>query len=381
MFEPRSSGRRLALRPSARWVGWWVWAWLALWWLAGAGVAAAGTPRVIRVDEAPDGFLLVGGGGGVLAAAGASGGARGWGAAGGGRRSGERAARGRLRIVTLNANSWATLRSQLVLLAESADVVLAQETKISGGKVRQEQAWLKRNGWSGVFADAIAGPQGGASSGVAVLVRRHVQVTDVDATVFAGRAVRGTIRGKDIGELDLYSAYAKDSLGMAGCNEDLYGAIADQIASRARPAIVGGDHNMPPEDLMPYWRTRELDIVLAAPRRATCRSSQSEAVLDYYLLTRLVGQVVREPYTWEGIPVSPHVPVVLDLDLAMAAVPVLVWRRPAFGGPARVMGPMPSVDLSPCEQLLRDFEASRRGWADCRLPKNWTMRRSARPRA
>jgi hypothetical protein len=74
-----------------------------------------------------------------------------------------------LKVEAVNSTGWRALQRRL--MATKAQVVLAQETWLGQDALPAASAWAKRRGWQSIWAAAVQGPNGGASGGVAVLVR------------------------------------------------------------------------------------------------------------------------------------------------------------------------------------------------------------------
>ena len=134
-------------------------------------------------------------------------------------------------------------------LGRDAEVVLVQESKLGTfAEIAREKKWLAQQGWWASFAPCIAGPGGGRSAGAAVLVRKHLDVADEGTTIAEGRARSMTIRLRALGLVELVAVYARDGVGIEG-NKGLLDGIVEHVRSKGRPALIGGDWNVPPGEL------------------------------------------------------------------------------------------------------------------------------------
>ena len=167
---------------------------------------------------------------------------------------GKRRSRGMvsLKAVTLNVSGWGTLKRLLGQLTLDAEVVMAQEIKLGTfAEISRAKKWLAQQGWWSSFAPCIVGPGGGRSAGVLVLARKHLDVVNAGVTIAEGRARSMTIRLRAIGLVELISVYAKDGVGIAG-NKELLGSIVEHVRANGRPALIGGDFNVPPAVLQAF---------------------------------------------------------------------------------------------------------------------------------
>ena len=109
---------------------------------------------------------------------------------------------------------WGTLKRLAPQLAVDAGVVLVQETMlVTQLELLRERSWLASKGWWALISPALPGNGTGRSSGVAILVRRHLYIADAGKTLVEGRARCLTLRLRAIGLIELVSVYAKDGVG------------------------------------------------------------------------------------------------------------------------------------------------------------------------
>ena len=69
--------------------------------------------------------------------------------------------RRQLRVMTLNANSWGSVKRLWEKIQADADVVLLQEVKLRSAAAEAEQVWLRGRGWQLVPSACLSGPLGG----------------------------------------------------------------------------------------------------------------------------------------------------------------------------------------------------------------------------
>ncbi len=266
-----------------------------------------------------------------------------------------------LRIVTVNITSW---RSVLKFLSTTeADVLLIQEHKLGEEQADEAAEWLRKRGWNSLFAPAEKGPNGGWSAGVAVLARAHVGLSlppSGTEIVEPARVVAAKVEAPGCRPMVVVSMYLHDGKGLAKCNIDLLGKVGGFLAAQGegRPFVVGGDMQMPPEDLAHVGLASELSAVLVASRdpRGTCRTARAARELDYFLVSAGLADGIEgvTPIPLTGI--KTHLPIQLAFKPRLSSIRALVIRKPPPMATERIIGPVREiVDWSDLERETRQL--------------------------
>ena len=85
------------------------------------------------------------------------------------RRAQEQAKFPRFRMVTLNANSWNSLKEYL--LVSDASIVCGQEIRLEQKDIIEATIWARTKGWASYWNSSKVTENGGLSAGVVILVR------------------------------------------------------------------------------------------------------------------------------------------------------------------------------------------------------------------
>ncbi len=93
----------------------------------------------------------------------------------------------------------------------------------------------------------------------------------------------------------------------------LWKELADDLLCVAKPFVVAGDWQRPPQDLRNSGICRLLDAVACAPDCAT--NLQSGSKIDYFLVSRTLVQGGWNIRPLHGCLFRPHVPIVLEITL------------------------------------------------------------------
>ena len=110
--------------------------------------------------------------------------------------------------MTANVNSHGAMRKLMGQL-ENMAVVLVQETHMADKEtIDQARAWLKRQGWHSVFAEAEKGNgQKGSKGGVGILWKPWVFCVGQPVVVNKARAISVILRSETFGEAVFVSCY------------------------------------------------------------------------------------------------------------------------------------------------------------------------------
>ena len=127
-------------------------------------------------------------------------------------------------VETFNRSCNATARDRAT--RTQASVFCIQEHRVPPGTDHAEASanWL-RDGWKFASSPAVSGQGGGASAGVAVLVRKHIgarsvgtQQPDLPFEIAQGRAAGVLVEGGVPGGILIVSVYLKVGTGL--CEEN-----------------------------------------------------------------------------------------------------------------------------------------------------------------
>ncbi len=143
-----------------------------------------------------------------------------------------------LSIEAVNSTGWRALQRRLQ--STSAHVILAQETWIMQDSIPAASAWAKKRGWKSIWSAAQAGPNGGATGGVATFAREEFGLRYPPGGSHEwhlGRVVAAVLDAPEHHPLLLVSSYLIHGIGPAAANLD----ILAKIGSRARAAARGMD--------------------------------------------------------------------------------------------------------------------------------------------
>ncbi len=180
----------------------------------------------------------------------------------------------RLRVEAVNSTGWRALQRRLI--ATEAQVIRAQETWITQDAVPAASAWAKRRGWQSVWAAAVPGPSGGASGGVAFLVRDGIGChypPGATHVISPGRAVAAVVQAPGHRPTVFVSCYLCHGKGPSGENLEILAAIGQRMKSLPENVeyVIGGDLNMEPPDVASTGILEETDATIMAP--ATTRGT------------------------------------------------------------------------------------------------------------
>ena len=172
-------------------------------------------------------------------------------------------------------------------MAQDTDVWFIQEHRMPQHRLRDARAAAQRAGWRAHFAATGPAPaRGGASGGVAIMVRRPLGSRTIAWPEAEEQHARGRLvacthpcgRGQQIVAISIYGVV---HAGVAG-NTDLLRTLFQFIYRLRHGAwIIGGDWNLTPEELMSFGLARASRGRIQSPGRqdsGECRE------IDYFLV-------------------------------------------------------------------------------------------------
>ena len=240
-------------------------------------------------------------------------------------------------LETFNGSSWASIQDRLT--RTEAMVVFAQETRLQDRAARAAASQrVHTDGWKMAGGLGLSTLKGSTSSGVAVLVRRHIEVGPIHTlagspepfTIVPGRAEAVWINSWVKGGFIAVSVYLKDGVGMDDDNWAVLLRVGEALALCGQPFIIGGDFNMHPQVITDAGWTRRLRARAVYTTEGTCRGATgSYTKLDYFVveegLAKAIQAVARDPQE----PARPHRPVVLTATARPRAIQEQVMKAPA----------------------------------------------------
>ncbi len=252
----------------------------------------------------------------------------------------------RLKVEAVNSTGWRALQRRL--LATNAQVILAQETWLTQDAVPAASAWAKRRGWQSIWAAAVSGPNGGASGGVAILVREGIGChypPDGSHVIVEGRAVAAIVQAPGHRPMAFASCYLHHGRGPSGENLEILAAVGQRM--KALPInyeyIIGGDLNMEPPDVASTGIQEEIDATIMVPSttRGTFRGPTSSSLIDYFLVSQRVAAAVDNIKVVEAAGIKGHTPILMEFKPRVTTLRALHLRRPPVLEVERVYGPLP----------------------------------------
>ncbi len=283
-----------------------------------------------------------------------------------------------MEIETVNSTGWTALMRRL--LTTRAHAVLAQGTWVLQSFIPEASAWARRNGWKSIWAAATTGPGGGASAGVAIFVREcfGLRYPPVGPHVWHdARVVAGVVEAPSFRPFILASMYLRSGEGASPGN---LGILAD-TGARLREqgegwmAVMGGDQNMDPCDLLStgYYRQTKVTLLYPPTERGTYRTSTTASTLEYFYVSDPMAAAVEAISTVECTDIKGHVPVTLRFKPRVTALRALHLRMPPAIEKERVYGPLPPTpDASAAMRAAeRALAAARAGDEDAQACLDW----------
>ena len=114
-----------------------------------------------------------------------------------------------LRVLTINANSWSTLRELLLdEVVRDAHMLLIQETHLITSRIPDAQNQAAKKGWQSAFAPARPTEAGRTSGGVAILWRGQVAIQNKPVILAEARALQVSVWVREVGPIQVICIYA-----------------------------------------------------------------------------------------------------------------------------------------------------------------------------
>ena len=233
------------------------------------------------------------------------------------------------------------------------DFVGVQETHLSEERCREVETQLGRAGWHALAAPGH-GTQAGqpGHGGLLQMAPKRIAMGPFEGTgspvIVEGRAAVTHIRALCSGGVAWVNVYLHTGVGMAQENIALLDVIAARVALIGKPYVITGDWNMEPGELASGTFLSQVRGTIVAPAEGTC--DPAARVLDYFVVSAHLRRARAS--VWRGWPITPHVPVCLELEGDL----VESWVQAASGPKA-----FPTPQASGC--CRKDYSAD---WAAAR---------------
>ena len=178
---------------------------------------------------------------------------------------------------------------------------------------------------------ATEGPGGGASGGVCLGWRPHLQVEELEvplSEVAQGRLAFGILSLKDEAKVMLVSVYGYVGIGYNAENLQLLAELGKQVELIGLPWLAGGDWNIEPYELR-NWICTMHGCVLEQQVKATCFSSaEAPTMLDYWIVHEDLQHVITGGGADWQAPFATHLCLKAKMSRAPAAARVKRLRVP-----------------------------------------------------
>ncbi len=238
-------------------------------------------------------------------------------------------------FITANVTAGSTLTEELRYGTSLGDFDCLLVQEIGGDAEKRELVakQILQLGYSLTMEEAYF-KGGGFGGGSAIVVRGEGGVRPQPPPGIKGRLNFGII---DVGlEIMCASIYGVSGAGVRG-QLKLWAELITRLRQAGRPFVVGGDWQVPPNELALTKLDRHLEATIIAPPSATNRASGSK--IDYFLVSNslLSHDVVAENV--EGCRFSPHTPVRMELKVRRSIPRVRRLTMPRILPVERPIGP------------------------------------------
>ncbi len=223
-------------------------------------------------------------------------------------------------MATANGTSWNSIKR--VLATVDVDVVCGQEHKLRTElEMQSARAWARCAGWKLCATPAASGPCGGPTAGTFVANRSYIGAAAWPGTTgyeIAGCRAAGAWQSAVArGGMLTVSTHLHDGLGLEGEKAEPNTAILNSIRralfeSRC-PWVIGGDFNVPPEEMVRSGWPDRLGGVVVAAREPTCVTYHYSGVNDYFIIDHRIVHIVKGISVVHDSPIATHRVVVLTL--------------------------------------------------------------------
>jgi hypothetical protein len=151
---------------------------------------------------------------------------------------------------------------------------------------------------------------------------------DEGCDFFSARFIAAKVEGAFRGGFVVVSVYLKDGLKGSGVNLEILRVLGEFLTSCGCPWVAGGDWNMNPLELRRTGWLQQVSGELVAPEECTCTCGEGD-VLDYFVVSAGLRSRCKAAKVWADAPCSPHSPVVMVMEQAARADPIVqrvMWK-------------------------------------------------------
>ena len=260
---------------------------------------------------------------------------------------------------SINGSCWNTCKRRLVKLGPEVLMVVAQEVRLFDEGINEAHCWLAANGWQGLFLPAEHGEGGGASAGVAILVRSCVGLAAPPGgqEVVPHRILAGLVQVPGDVAFIMYAGYFQDGIGCTGENLRMLGKFGEHAEAMTNlhgwEWCIGADFNFTPGELDDSGVIGLLGghIIASPVDWPTCVMRGSSRVLDYWAASGSLGRGSAGVRTMMEPGMSPHRPSRLGFAPNLGSAQYLTLRLPPKLPATEVVGPGWEADFRKADRL------------------------------
>ncbi|CAE7320490.1 unnamed protein product [Symbiodinium sp. CCMP2592] len=265
-----------------------------------------------------------------------------------------------VRITCLNVTKWRKeLASWIANL--SPDLALLQETHLDAKDVSLLAAHAGMFGYEVFQCPAVATGKGGNTGGLAILHRRHLDVSQVTSHLVEGNGYQAAMFRVKGFDLYVVNVYLKSGEGFqSSTNAGIIASLLSFVRSVRGAFAILGDFNEDFETLSSTHIGEEARAVWVGPGTSTCSGGGQ---IDFGLISNSLATCAAVQLDW-NTPSRPHAALHWQLDVALLhqKMPQLKGFKPAQldSQPFQLSTVRPEVtilDEQVTDELTLDFAA------------------------
>ena len=217
--------------------------------------------------------------------------------------------------------------------------IFCQELKLKGVGRLEAETWCSRNGCQAFIGDCRQSDLGNSIAGVGVFVRSYINATRLDGPSDSGDGSCSIVPGWAVavhvdfamkGGLICSSCYLEQGSGIGpdSTNWQTLLRMGEFLRFFNRPFLIGGDFNVSGDVLQASGWIASIFGQVQASAFGTCRSASGIwSCIDYFVISRDLGQAVLGVQVVEGEPPIPHVPSQLRLSRTPRQYKELIMKK------------------------------------------------------
>ena len=225
-----------------------------------------------------------------------------------------------LSVTTVNVTAWSTFK-MMVERATPGTVYVIQEHKVADeGVIAEEVEWLRGLGyWSFWETARVTGTHASSVSGGVCIIAsmdlglRQIAAVSPRPTEDAGRLLHAVVDHDVLGSLAIVAVYLRVGMGLHEENFMTLGVAAAMLEQTGFEGMMVGDFNLGPQSLQLSGIPRKAGLTVMAPTGATCITSKSRSVIDYFVMAPSLVRLAQSVETVPCATVAVHEPVRLAL--------------------------------------------------------------------